>query len=43
MVKQSDFIIFYVNKSNNSGAYKIYQYALKNKKRLFNIAKDLTI
>ena len=39
IIKQSDFIIFYVKNSTNSGAYKAYQYAIKKKKNLINIAE----
>lgn len=40
MVKRSDFIVFYVNHSEKSGAYKILQYAKKKKKEFINIAID---
>lgn len=38
MINQSDFIIFYVNKTENSGAYKALQYIKKKKKPFINIA-----
>lgn len=37
MINQSDFVIFYVNKTENSGAYKALQYAKKKKKPFVNI------
>lgn len=38
MVNKSDFILFYVNKQQNSGAFKIFKYAKLKKKPLTNIA-----
>lgn len=38
MIKLSDFIIFYVNNTNNSGAYKALQFAKKMKKNIYNLA-----
>ncbi len=38
IIKQSDFINFYVQNSENSGAYKTMQYAIKNKKGYLNLA-----
>ncbi|MBQ9792806.1 MAG: hypothetical protein IJW32_03605 [Clostridia bacterium] len=37
MINQSDFIIFYVNKTENSGAYKALQYAKKKRKSCINV------
>ena len=39
IVNQSDFIMFYAKDIERSGAYKIYQYAKKNKKSLINLAE----
>lgn len=39
MIDKSDWIIFYAEKRENSGAYKAYSYAKKMKKPLINIAK----
>ncbi len=36
MIDASDVVVFYVNHSGNSGAYKALQYATKNKKPLCN-------
>ncbi len=36
MVDKSDYIIFFVNQTKNSGAYKIFKYAKKQKKKYFN-------
>lgn len=41
MVNLSDFVIFYVNHDEKSGAYKILQYAIKKKKQYINIASDI--
>lgn len=38
MINQSDFIIFYVNNKENSGAYKAMRYTKKKKKSFINIA-----
>ena len=40
MIKNSDFIIFYVKNTQNSGAYKAYKYAIKKKKNFLNIAEE---
>ena len=41
MIDQSDFIIFYAEKKENSGAYKAYKYAKKQKgKYILNIYKN---
>ena len=40
MIDASDLIIFYVEKRENSGAYKAYSYAKKRKKRFVNIAQE---
>ena len=37
MIKQSDFVIFYVKNTSNSGAYKAYQYAVRKKKNIVNM------
>ena len=38
MIDQSDCVIFYAEKRENSGAYKAYQYAIKKKdKRIVNL------
>ena len=39
MIDASDFIIFYAEKRENSGAYKAYRYALSKKKELVNLYK----
>ncbi len=39
IIDNSDFVIFYVENKNNSGAYKALQYAKKNKKSYINIAQ----
>ena len=38
MIDNSDFVIFYAEKRENSGAYKAYSYAKKKKKTLVNLA-----
>ena len=38
MIEQSDFILFYVINTENSGAYKTMQYAKRKKKTFINIA-----
>ena len=38
MIDKSDFIIFYVENRKNSGAYKAYQYAIKKKRNVINLA-----
>ncbi len=38
MIEQSDFIIFYVNNTENSGVYKAMQYARRKKKTFINVA-----
>lgn len=37
MIKASDFVIFYLRKTEGSGAYKAYEYAKKIKKSIINI------
>lgn len=37
MIDQSDLILFWVEKRENSGAYKIYSYAVKKHKRIVNL------
>ena len=39
MIKKSDFIMFYVEKTENSGAFKAMQFARKIKKNYINIAE----
>ena len=39
MIEQSDFIIFYVNNTENSGAHKAMQYAKRKKKAFINVAQ----
>ena len=39
MINQSDFVIFYVNRTAKSGAYKTFQYAKKIKKPFINLGK----
>ena len=41
IINNSDFVIFYVKETNESGAYKAMQYAIKEKKKLVNIAWSL--
>ncbi len=38
IIDQSDYVIFYVKNTENSGAYKAYRYALKAKKAICNMA-----
>ena len=40
MIDRSDFVIFYVYKSNRSGSYKALEYAIKKKKEFKNFAED---
>ena len=37
MINQSDFVVFYIRNTNNSGAYKAYKYAVKQKKQIFEL------
>jgi len=37
MIDQSDLILFWVEARENSGAYKTYQYAVKQHKRIVNL------
>ena len=37
MIDQSDLILFWVEKRENSGAYKTYEYAAKKRKRIVNL------
>lgn len=39
MIKQSDFILFYVTTTERSGAYKALKFAEKSKKRFINLGK----
>lgn len=38
IIKQSDCVVFYITHTQNSGAYKAYEYAKKIKKPVYNIA-----
>ena len=38
MIDNSQYVVFYVENSENSGAYKAMQYAIKTKKQLLNLA-----
>lgn len=42
MINRSDYVVFYVNHSEESGAYKALQYAIKKKKQIINICDDFT-
>lgn len=37
MIDNSDLIIFYCEENPDSGAYKAYKYAIKNKKKVINL------
>ena len=37
MIDNSDIVLFYIRKTENSGAYKAFKYAQKNKKQLISI------
>ena len=37
MIDQSDLILFWVKRRENSGAYKTYQYAVKKRKHIVNL------
>ena len=39
MIDKSDFILFYVNNKESSGAYKAYKYALSKKKSFINLTQ----
>lgn len=41
IIDRSDFVVFFVNHSEHSGAYKAMRYALKKKKRILNICASL--
>lgn len=41
MIDKSDFIIFYANEINNSGAFKALKYAIKTHKEYLNIINTL--
>lgn len=43
MIDRSDFVVFYVNHSERSGAYKALQYAIKKKRQIINIYTNLQI
>ncbi len=36
MIEYSDFVVFYAEEKENSGAYKAYKYAVKKKKKIIN-------
>lgn len=38
MIDQSDLVLFYAEKRENSGAYKAYKYAVKTHKNIVNLA-----
>lgn len=40
IVNHSDFVIFYVEERENSGAYKIYKYAKQKKKNIINLLNN---
>ena len=40
IIKKSDYIVFYITHTQNSGAYKAYQYAKRIKKSTCNIARE---
>ena len=37
MIDQSDLILFWVKRRENSGAYKTYQYAVKKRKQIVKL------
>ena len=37
IIDKSDIVVFYVEKKENSGAYKTYKYAVKKKKNFINL------
>lgn len=37
MIDKSDIVLFYVEKRENSGAYKTFKYAMKRKKKIINL------
>lgn len=37
IIDRSDFVVFYVNHAEKSGAYKALQYAIKKKKQIINV------
>ncbi len=41
IIDHSDFVVFYVNHTEKSGAYKALQYAIKKKKQIINICTNL--
>ena len=41
IIDRSDFVVFYVNHTEKSGAYKALQYAIKKKKQIINICTNL--
>ena len=41
IINKSDFVVFYVNHYNNSGAHKALQYAIKKKKHFINLTKKI--
>lgn len=38
MIDQSDFVLFYAEERENSGAYKAYKYAVNTHKKIINLA-----
>ena len=41
IINRSDFVVFYVNHTEQSGAYKALKYAIKKKKQIINICTNL--
>lgn len=37
MIKQSDYVVFYIRNTENSGAYKAYKFARREKKEIFEV------
>lgn len=40
IVNRSDYVVFYVNHTKGSGAYKAMQYAIKHKKSIINVCES---
>lgn len=41
IIDRSDFVVFYVNHTEQSGAYKALQYAKRKKKQIINVCTNL--
>ncbi len=41
IINRSDYVLFYITKTEGSGAYKVFQYAKQKKKNITNICKKL--